>query len=57
MIVREFLDQFSVEAERIVNDLAEFVDFIRQKNRSHKSMREANSHKQNVSVVDRVRPI
>lgn len=40
MTVDEFLKQFSSESERIVNDIFEYIDYIKQKNRDYKSMRE-----------------
>lgn len=40
MTVQEFLDQFSAESQRIANDIFEYIDFLKQKKRCHKSMRE-----------------
>jgi hypothetical protein len=40
MTVQEFLDQFSEEAQAVVNDPLRFVDFLKHKHRGDKSTRE-----------------
>lgn len=40
MKVREFLDNFSEESQRIVDDVLEYADFLLHKGKKHKTMRE-----------------
>jgi len=40
MTVQEFLDQFSAKSERIVNDIFKYRDYLKQRTRGYKSMRE-----------------
>ena len=40
MTVQEFLEKFSAESQRIVNDIFEYIDYTKQKTRGYKSMRE-----------------
>lgn len=40
MTIQEFLDQLSADAERIANDIFEYIDFLKHTKREHKSMRE-----------------